>query len=408
MKNPGITHNEKERLAALEEMEILDTPTEKQYDNITELAAYICDTPISLINLVAKERQWTKSRYGCNFTGSSRETSFCGHAILHPDELMEVEDARKDERFYDNPMVLTKRDPIIFYAGYPLKDSFGHVFGTLCIIDHKPRRLDDRQRKALKTLGSQVEALLELRLKNNQLEKSKTNLKYHNDLLKDFAGTVSHDLKMPLSNTILTVDILKKKYADKLDEDAMRYLDRLKQSSFGMSDYISNILKYYETENISSLDYSKDPFSLKEFLEDIIDMLNIEEDCEINFPDDNFDLICNRSALEQIFLNLLGNSLKYNDKKKTIITIQAKEYDDSYAFTVFDNGMGIPKEKQDLVFNLFSVAAERDKTGKKGHGIGLSTVKKIIEKLGGEIKLSSEPGEFTTFDFTIKKPEVKD
>ncbi len=408
MENPGITHNEKERLAALEEMEILDTSTEKQYDNITELAAYICDTPIALINLVAQDRQWTKSRYGCDFTGSSRETSFCGHAILRPHELMEVEDAREDVRFHDNPMVLTKKDPIIFYAGYPLKDSFGHVFGTLCIIDHKPRRLDKRQKKALKTLGSQVEALLELRLKNNQLEKSKSNLKYHNDLLKDFAGTVSHDLKMPLSNTILTVDILKKQYADKLDKKALDYLDRLKQSSFGMSDYISTILKYYETENISSLDYSKNPFGLKEFLEDIIDMLNIEEDCEINLPEKNFDLICNRSALEQVFLNLLGNSLKYNDKKKTRITIQAREYDTFYAFSVTDNGMGIPKEKQETVFNLFSIAAEQDKTGKKGHGIGLSTVKKIVEKLGGKIKLTSEPGEFTTFEFTIQKPEVKD
>src|SRR5699024_9633810 len=139
-----------------------------------------------------------------------------------------------------------------------------------------------------------------------------------------------------------------------------------------------------------------------------IDMLNIEEDCEINLPEKNFDLICNRSALEQVFLNLLGNSLKYNDKKKTRITIQAREYDTFYAFSVTDNGMGIPKEKQETVFNLFSIAAEQDKTGKKGHGIGLSTVKKIVEKLGGKIKLTSEPGEFTTFEFTIQKPEVKD
>src|SRR5699024_1849256 len=120
--------------------------------------------------------------------------------------------------------------------------------------------------------------------------------------------------------------------------------------------------KYYETENISSLDYSKNPFGLKEFLEDIIDMLNIEEDCEINYPEKNFDLICNRSGLEQVFLNLLGNSLKYNDKKKTRITIQAREYDTFYAFSVTDNGMGIPKEKQETVFNLFSIAAEQDKT----------------------------------------------
>ncbi len=407
MKNPGLAHNEEERLVALKELDILDTPAEKQYDNITALAAYICDVPIALINLVDKTRQWTKSRYGCSFTESKREASFCAHAILNPYELMEVEDARRDARFKDNPMVLTLDDPVIFYAGYPLKDSFGHVFGTLCIIDHQPKKLDDRQKNALITLGNQVELLLELRLKNNELEKSKANLKYHNGLLKNFAGAVSHDLKMPLANTILTVDILKTKYADKLDKKALEYLDRLKQSSFGMSDYISNILEYYETENISSLDYSKDPFSLKEFLEDIVDMLNIEADCEINLPRKDFSLICNRSALEQIFLNLLGNSLKYNDKDKTIISVKAKEFDTFYAFSVTDNGMGIPKEKQATVFNLFSIATDRDNNGKKGHGIGLSTVKKIVQKLGGEVKLISEPGKFSTFEFTIKKPDAQ-
>src|SRR5699024_6550270 len=145
---------------------------------------------------------------------------------------------------------------------------------------------------------------------------------------------VSHDLKMPLSSIIMTIDILKSKYGDKMDEYGLAYLDRLKQSSFGMSDYISNILAYYETENVSSEDFSEHPFDLKGFLESIIDMLNIEGDCEINFPEDNMDLVCNRSGLEQVFLNLLGNSLKYNDKQKTIIDIEAKEDKGFYEFRI--------------------------------------------------------------------------
>lgn len=403
MKNPIQPPDEKERIKALKKLDILDTPAEKQYDNITELAAYICDAPIALLNFIDEDRQWTKSRFGCEYTGAPRDSSFCAYAILCPDTLTEIQDARRDERFKDNPAVLVEDNPVIFYAGYPLKDADNHVLGTLCIIDHRPRKLTEPQKKALNTLGNQVETLLEFRLKNNRLAEYGDRLKHHNTLLKDFAGAVSHDLKMPLANTIMTVDILRTKYADQLDEQAMDYLQRLKQSAFGMSDYISNLLEYYETENISSLDYSKEPFGLKGFLEDIIDMLNIKQDCEIMLPDKNFDLICNRSALEQIFLNLLGNSLKYNDKKKVIIAIEAVEEEDYYRFKLRDNGMGIPEDKIDKIFDLFSVATMRDSSGKKGHGIGLSTVKKIIDKLDGSIKVVSKLGSYTLFEFSIKK-----
>src|SRR5699024_11792449 len=128
---------------------------------------------------------------------------FCGHAIMADEEIMEVPDARRDERFKDNPFTLAKGKPVVFYAGYKLRDAKENVLGTLCLIDHKPRKLDDKQRNALKTLGNQVRRLFELRLKNNELLKSKTELSENNELLKSFAGTVSHDLKMPLSNIIM-------------------------------------------------------------------------------------------------------------------------------------------------------------------------------------------------------------
>jgi len=407
MIKPGKTKNEDTRVSALRNLAILDTPTEKQYDNITELAAYICDCPIALISLIDEDRQWIKSKVGLDICESPRDESFCGHAIMADEEIMEVPDARRDERFKDNPFTLAKGKPVVFYAGYKLRDAKENVLGTLCLIDHKPRKLDDKQRKALKTLGNQVRRLFELRLKNNELLKSKTELSENNELLKSFAGTVSHDLKMPLSNIIMTIDVLKRKYGDKLDKDALAYFDRLKQSSFGMSDYISNILTYYETENISYRDVEEEPFELKAFLESILDMLNIESDCEINLPEGNNELICNRYGLEQIFLNLLGNSLKYNNKKKTIIDITFDEVPGFYKFTVTDNGMGIPTDQQETIFKLFSTATPTDRYGKKGNGIGLSTVKKLVQKLEGTIEVSSEVDNFTTFTFSIKKQAPK-
>jgi hypothetical protein len=111
----------------------------------------------------------------------------------------------------------------------------------------------------------------------------------------------------------------------------------------------------------------------------------------------------NKVALEQILLNLIGNSLKYNDKKKIKIDIDCEEKDGYYHFTITDNGMGIPKDRIGNIFDLFVTTGTLDRNGKKGNGIGLSTVKKLVNRLDGEIEVSSTLGEGTTFMFTIKK-----
>lgn len=396
----AIPDNEAQRLEALHNLDILDTPTDGDYDHITSLAAYICESEVSLISLVDEDRQWFKSKKGLTVCETSRDSSFCAHAILTPHEILEIPDARKDLRFIDNP--LTKIDkPVIFYAGIPLLTVDGLAMGSLCVIDSKPKILNEGQRTALKSLGKQVELLFELRLKNRTLEQVKVSLSKHNDLLKDFAGTVSHDLKMPLANLILTSDILKKKYEDVFDETGLNYLGYLKKSSLSMSKYITNILAHYE-----STAYDRDDahqFQLNDMLEDLVDLLDIKFECEVHLPETNFEIHCNRSALEQIFLNLIGNSLKYNDKEHTIISIDAREMDDQFEFSVRDNGRGIEKDKLETIFTLFSTIGHLDRDGERGHGIGLSTVEKLVESFDGTIKVSSEIGKYTEFIFTISK-----
>ncbi|RMB60967.1 GAF domain-containing sensor histidine kinase [Dokdonia sinensis] len=396
----AIPKNEAQRLEALHSLEILDTPMDGDYEHITALAAYICKTEVSLISLIDKDRQWFKSKKGTTLCETSRDNSFCAHAILKPNEILEIPDARKDLRFIENP--LTKADePVVFYAGIPLLTTDGMAMGSLCVIDSKPKILDEGQRMALKSLGKQVERLFDLRLKNSALEQAKNSLSKHNDLLKDFAGTVSHDLKMPLSNLILTSDILKKKYEGMLDETGLTYLGYLKKSSLSMSKYITNILAHYE-----STAYDRDDahnFQLNEMLEDLVDLLDIKYECEVHLPDTNFEIHCNRSALEQVFLNLIGNSLKYNDKKRTIISIGAREMENYFEFSVRDNGRGIEEDKLDTIFTLFSTIGHLDRDGEKGHGIGLSTVEKLVDSFNGTIKVSSELGKYTEFVFTVKK-----
>ncbi len=163
---PKVPPNEPSRLAALLAFELLDTPAEAMFDNITALAAQICNTPIALISLVDAERQWFKSRVGLGASETPRELAFCAHAI-NRDELFEVENALFDPRFSENPLVNNAPD-IRFYAGMPLSDGHGHNLGTLCVIDRQPRQLNDQQRQSLKMLAQQTVQLFELRLQARQ------------------------------------------------------------------------------------------------------------------------------------------------------------------------------------------------------------------------------------------------
>ncbi|HEX9687587.1 MAG TPA: PAS domain S-box protein [Thermoanaerobaculia bacterium] len=157
----ALPANEEARLEALRELEILDTASEPEFDDLALIASQICGTPISMVTLVDRDRQWFKSHVGTDLQQTPRDVAFCAHAILQRD-LFVVPDATEDPRFAQNPLVTT--DPKIrFYAGAPLRLSDGHAVGTLCVVDRRPRKLTNEQENALRALSRQVEAQLELR-----------------------------------------------------------------------------------------------------------------------------------------------------------------------------------------------------------------------------------------------------
>ncbi|MDH3445773.1 MAG: CHASE domain-containing protein, partial [Deltaproteobacteria bacterium] len=152
---PAFPSDESERVEALHASGLLDTPTEERFDRITRLAQRFFNVPIAIISLVDRDRQWFKSRQGLDVCETDREISFCGHAILGS-EVFVIPDATRDERFRDNPLV-TDEPHIRFYAGYPISTAEGSRIGTICIIDHVPRNLDENQLQLLKDLAKLVE-----------------------------------------------------------------------------------------------------------------------------------------------------------------------------------------------------------------------------------------------------------
>ena len=206
-----IPFNEADRLSALRELNILDTDAEKEFDELTVLAAQICLAPIALISLVDERRQWLKSRVGLTLSETPRDVAFCAHAILQPCSLLEVPDTALDERFAGNPLVL-ECPKIRFYAGAPLIAADGHALGTLCVIDYVPRQLSEAQRAALRVLSRAIVQQMELR---RHLQRSKNSagllLSQNNRLetqVEIGAATLEDEMVMRNESELLSRQIL--------------------------------------------------------------------------------------------------------------------------------------------------------------------------------------------------------
>lgn len=398
--HPLIPANEKYRLEALDDYNILDTLPEQEYDEITKIASYICNTPISLISLVDGNRQFFKSARGLDATETSRDASFCAHAINKPEEIMVIPDSRLDNRFADNPLV-TGDPHVIFYAGIPLVNIQGYALGTLCVIDNKPGKLSSIQIDILKSLGNQVVKLFELRKANNSLMASRKALESYSEQMKSFAYMASHDLKEPARMVHEFVLLLQKAYAEKLDDKARRYIAFAADGSKRMTVLIDELLAYSTAD---SLHRTVEKVNINNLVKEIIGFNagGIQQTGAVISYDAMPEIEGVRTSLEIIFRNLIANALKYQlPGAKAIVHIGFIDKGRHWEFSVNDNGIGIDKQYHAQIFQLFKrLHAKKDYAGT---GLGLATCKKIVEQQQGEIWVESAEGKGSTFYFTILK-----
>ena len=393
MKSAPKPANEDARLRKLSALEILDTLEEQAYDDLTYLAAMICATPIALVSLVDRERQWFKSRHGLDATETPREVAFCAHAILG-DEVFVVEDSALDERFHDNPLA-TGAPYVKFYAGAPLILEDDIRVGTLCVIADEPRSITPEQEQALAALSRQVVSQLELRLKVRELQSL--------DKSKDeFISTVSHELRTPLTSINGSLTLLLNNKVGELQDRQHQMVEIAARNTGRLLGIVNDILDLAKLE-AGKLEISQDHLNLVALLENAVELnrpycAQCHCDLELVYdPADSRRLIqCDEKRLLQILTNLITNAAKFSPDGDTVEL--ALVIDGAHArIAVTDHGPGIPPEQQQFLFERFKQIGLPVNRKMPGTGLGLRISKQLVELHNGSIGFESVPHEHTTF-----------
>ncbi len=386
--------NEAARLEALQRYNILDTPPEIAFDDLTALASYICGTPIALVSLIDSNRQWFKSKVGLEATETPRELAFCAHAILSPSEPFIVPNALEDERFATNPLVVSNPD-IRFYAGIPLVTPDNYPLGTLCVIDQIPRDLKPEQIEALRALGRQVITQMELRIK---LDKEKEL----NELKSRFVSMTSHEFRTPLTTIMGSADLLEY-YSNKWSEEKKQsHLQRIQNAVQHMIALLDDVLLIGKAD-AGKLKFNPSPLDLEQFCLDLIEELqpNASNHHRLTFVNHTQDIKANldEKLLRHILSNLLSNAIKYSPDGGTV-SFELFCQNGWLMFQVQDCGIGIPEKDLPHLFESFYRANNVGEI--PGTGLGLAIVKKFVDFQDGKIAVESEVGVGTTF--TVKIP----
>lgn len=349
-----------QRLAALRDYDVLDTPRETDFDELVELAARICGAPISVVNLIEDHRQWFKAEVGLGIRETPLDVSICRHVLLQPGITI-IPDLRNDPRMCFNPLVAVDSG-LRFYAGCLLETPEGYGIGTLCVLDRQPRVLSEDQQVALRTLAKQVMTQLELR----RVVKQKTQLIEQQEML---LKEINHRTKNHLQLIIGLIQLQIRQLADPQARSALTDTCRRITSIAAVHE------KLYQADQVDAVDAGT-------YLAEVIGGIKGSAPSGTTFVEtmESVVLPLDKAIPLALILNeLITNSLKYayGEAAPGAVKIELKVVDAEVWLTVTDQGRGIPDGFQ----------------FKKSPSIGMKIIRSLSQQLHGEMLfLNCNPG----------------
>ncbi|RFM30283.1 GAF domain-containing sensor histidine kinase [Deminuibacter soli] len=385
MKVAPMPVNEKERLAELYRHELLDTPYEKDFNDIVQLASQICQVPVSAISLIDSGRQWFKAKVGIEYPEGPRSESFCGHAILE-DHLFEIPDALQDERFADNPAV-TGTIGIRFYAGMPLVTEKGYKLGTLCVGDTVPRHLSEEQQYTLKVLGSQVMRLFELRIRNNELQ----NLIRTQERI---ISIVSHDVRNPLASLKSILELRQQDMVSQQEADELMAMSARQMES--TIDMVNNVVEWGRLQ--MKREHLKQEINIHELVKKVFAgyelTTSLKHNQLVNATNEQVFVWYDAQALQFILRNLVNNAIKFTENGTITVSTETSP-EGSTCIKVCDTGVGIDQDRISTMFDTHKNFSTPGTQNEKGSGLGLILIKEFMNKVKGAMHITSQLGRGT-------------
>ena len=391
--------NESARLRALHAYRILDTPPEAAFDDLAQLTAQVCGTPIAVVSLVDADRQWFKARVGLDGQQTSRDIAFCAHVVLGG-RLLVVPDARLDPRFHDNPLV-TGEPGIRFYAGMPLLTGDGLALGALCAIDRQPRELTTLQREVLEVIARQVVA---------QFEAHRTFLRVREIATQrqEFLRVASHDLRNPLHAIMASAEIIDELLRAGAPEagEVLEFAGIISERARTMHRLISDLLDADAIE-AGALRFTYAPVDLAPLVREVVAAHGVQAEqkgirLEACVPLALPPVEADRSRTQQVLENLVGNALKFSPSG-TVVRVRAAEHGPTVRVEVCDEGPGLAEADLVRLFVRYARLSARPTAGEPSTGLGLAICKEFVEVQGGNVGAANNTGRGATFWFTLPR-----